>query len=140
MKLYVQVDKTRPDIMVVDISMPGNSGIDLIRELKARHLGIAGTRVFHARRNACTRSRSSARVPGATWMKQEPPERLIEGLRTVLKGELFVSQRMSSTMLNAFVGAFAPCGGRSSMESLSVRELQVFEGIGGGLSTQQPGR
>lgn len=135
----VQVDKTRPDIAVVDVSLPGNSGIELIRDLKARHpeLPILVLSMHDEMLYAEQTMRAGAR---GYVMKQEPPERLLEGLRTVLKGQLFVSQRLASTMLNAFVGGLPPANGRNGMQSLSVRELQVFEGIGGGMSTQQLGR
>jgi DNA-binding NarL/FixJ family response regulator len=134
----VQVDKTRPDIVVVDVSLPGNSGIDLIRDLKARHpeLPLLVLSMHDEMLYAEQAMRAGA---GGYVMKQEPPERLMEGLRTVLKGEMFVSPRLASTMLNAFVGGSSRANGRSGIELLSVRELQVFEGIGSGMSTQQLG-
>lgn len=136
---HVQVDQTNPDVVIVDISLPGNSGIDLIRDLKVRHpkLPMLVLSMHDEMLYAEQAMRAGAR---GYVMKQEPPERLIEGLRTVMKGELFVSQRMASTMLNTFVAGSARTNGRSGMELLSVRELQVFEGIGTGMSTQQLGQ
>lgn len=136
---HVQVDKTRPDIVIVDISLPGNSGIDLIRDLKARHPQLPML-VLSMHDEMLYAEQAMRAGAGGYVMKQEPPERLMEGLRAVLKGELFVSQRLASTMLNAFVGGSSRANGRSGIELLSVRELQVFEGIGGGISTQQLGR
>lgn len=134
-----QVDVTHPDLVIVDISLPQSSGIELIRDLKVRYpemlvlvLSMHDERLYAER---ALRAGASGYV-----MKQEPPERLLEGLRSVLKGDLFVSQRLSSLMLNAFVNSSPSTRGRTGMELLSDRELQVFEDIGGGLSTQQIGR
>ena len=135
----VQVDKTRPDIVIMDVSLPGNSGIELIRDLKVHHpdLPILVLSMHDEMLYAEQAMRAGAK---GYVMKQEPPERLLEGLRTVLKGQLFVSQHMASAMLNTFVGSSPRAKGHNGMQSLSVRELQVFEGIGGGMSTQQLGQ
>jgi len=135
----VQVDKTRPDIVVVDVSLPGNGGIELICDLKVRHpeLPILVLSMHDEMLYAEQAMRAGAK---GYVMKQEPPERLLAGLRAVRKGELFVSQRLASTMLNAFVGGSPRANGQNGLASLSVRELQVFEGIGGGMSTQQLGQ
>ena len=135
----VQVDKTRPDIVVVDISLPGNGGIELIRDLQACHpkLPILVLSMHDEMLYAEQAMRAGAK---GYVMKQEPPERLLAGLRAVQKGDLFVSQRLTSTMLNVFVGGSPRMNGRNGLSSLSVRELQVFEGIGGGMSTQQLGQ
>jgi len=81
-----QVDKTRPDIVVVDVSLPGNSGIELIRDLQACHpkLPILVLSMHDEMLYAEQAMRAGAK---GYVMKQEPPERLLAGLRAVQKGD-----------------------------------------------------
>lgn len=134
-----QIEETRPDIAIVDISLPETSGYELIRDIKLRHpalpilvLSMHDEKLYAER---AMRSGASGYV-----MKDEPPQKLLEGLRAVLKGQLSVSRSLANSMLNAYVNSSCRTKEQTGIQALSTRELQVFEGIGSGMSTQQLGR
>src|SRR5204863_10089046 len=68
-------------------------------------------------------------------MKQEPTSAVINAIRTILGGELYVSRKISVLVLNKFLESKASAPG-GQVESLSDRELQVFQMLGGGMSTR----
>ena len=69
-------------------------------------------------------------------MKREGGERLLEAIREVARGNIFLSQRISAGILELFVGG-QPVRERSSIQQLSDREFEVFELIGAGLSSRE---
>ena len=69
-------------------------------------------------------------------MKQEGTEKLVSAIRTVLRGEIYVSEKIASRMLGQYVGGKRDASG-SPLEILSDRELEVFELLGRSLSTRQ---
>jgi DNA-binding NarL/FixJ family response regulator len=70
-------------------------------------------------------------------MKQEGTDRLVEAIRTVMRGDIFVSDQMASRMLGRYLGGRQDIEVRSPIERLSDREIEVFELIGRGLATRQ---
>jgi DNA-binding NarL/FixJ family response regulator len=71
-------------------------------------------------------------------MKQELGERLISAIRTVMRGEIYLSEAMSSRILGKMVGGHARKENElTPMERLSDRELEVFEMLGRGLNTRE---
>ncbi len=124
----------RAELAVVDISMPDGDGIDLIREIKKRWPGLP-VLVFSMHDEMLYAERAIRAGASGYVMKQAPPERLVLGLRAVNKGEMFVSQQLATAMLNIFVAGSPRSVSRTGVELLSNRELQVFRGIGEGLST-----
>jgi len=131
-----QAVETRPDLVLTDLSLPDGSGLDLIRDLKERHPQLPV--VVLSMHDELLYAERVMRAGAAGYlMKHEPPERLMEGLRTVLRGESFFSPRVAASVMNTFVGGSPRSGKQGGMESLSDRELQMFVGIGGGLSTRQ---
>jgi len=69
-------------------------------------------------------------------MKREPPEKVVKGVRGILAGEIFVSERMVSRILKKFVGAGTEKV-ESALHELTNRELEVFRLIGHGYSTRE---
>jgi DNA-binding NarL/FixJ family response regulator len=70
-------------------------------------------------------------------MKQEASGKVLAALRRILGGEIYVSEKIASRMLQSYVGAKS--GGPSSVADLTDRELEVFRLIGEGLSTREIG-
>lgn len=132
------LEKTTPNIVVVDISLPCGCGIDLIHDVKLRYKKLPML-VFSMHDEMLYAERALRAGAGGYVMKNESPERLVEGLRAVLNGELFVSHRVAAKIMGAFVRNSSGLSKRYGMELLSARELQVFEGIGCGMSTIQIG-
>ncbi len=131
-----QAARTRPDIVVLDLSLPGNSGTSLIRDLKARHPNLP-LLVLSMHDEALYAEKVVRAGAHGYVMKQDASERLLEGMRSVLKGEIFVSRQVASALLSSIAGREARGTPRSGVASLSDREMQVFESIGAGLTTRQ---
>lgn len=124
-----QLEKVSPDIVIVDLSLREGSGIDLIRDLQVHFPGThVLTLSMHDERLYAERAlRAGAR---GYIMKSDPPERVLDGVRAVLRGELFVSSEVANALLHTFVSGTKRKTDRTGVDLLTNRELQVFECIG----------
>jgi DNA-binding NarL/FixJ family response regulator len=123
-----------PDVAVVDISLENGSGLELIKNIKSMYPAVAMLALsMHDESLYAERAlRAGAR---GYLMKREAATRVIQGIRAVLDGQLFVSQKISALMAERFVKGHGQAA--SPMEQLSDRELEVFELIGRGHGTRQ---
>ncbi|MHB8108943.1 MAG: response regulator [Syntrophorhabdaceae bacterium] len=130
------VEKDVPDMAIVDISLPGIDGIELIKELRLRRKEIPVLVVsMHDETLYAERSlRAGAR---GYIMKQEALDKLLIAIRKVLEGEIFVSERITTKMLEKFVSVEGVNQAASPIDLLSNRELTVFRLIGQGHKTRQ---
>ncbi|MDH3219456.1 MAG: response regulator transcription factor [Gammaproteobacteria bacterium] len=128
-----QVDATAPDLAIIDLSLAGGSGLDLIERIKARNSKLL---MLVASMHDETLYAERVLAAGARGYinKQEAQDRIIHAIRQVLGGKVYLSQNMTERLLNGLVDAN---NGRRDIDSLSNRELQVFELIGQGVSTSQ---
>jgi len=132
-----QVEALSPDVVVIDLSLKGGHGLELIQEIKARRRPVKMlVSTMH------DESLFAERVLRAGAMgyisKQESPDKIIGALRQVLRGEIYLSPRMANRFLHRL--ASGQSFETSPIDSLSDRELQVFEMIGQGLATKQIAR
>ena len=130
-----RVASSHPDLAVVDISLPTKSGLELINDLQALHpklpvlvLSMHDELVFAERV-----LRAGAR---GYVMKHSGGEVVLEAIRTVLAGQIFVSDQMSALVLKAF-SAGTRAVTRSPVDRLSDREFEVFKLMGEGCITRQ---
>lgn len=129
------MEEQEPQVAVVDLSLAGGSGIDLIKEIGKRHPSVIvlvltmHDELFYAERAL----RAGAR---GYVMKGEETDEVLEAIRQVLKGEIYVSEHLHSVLVQraADPGPNAPS---SAVESLSDRELEVFELVGRGQPTRE---
>lgn len=131
------VAKARPDIVVADISLEGNSGIELMKELAYRYddlpVLIYSMHDEHIYAERVLRAGARGYV-----MKHRPPEALLTAIRQVLDGKICLSKEVSDRLLGKFVGAKPQERGEiSPIERLSDRELEVLQLLGRGLTTSQ---
>jgi DNA-binding NarL/FixJ family response regulator len=132
----MQVIKTlQPDIVVVDISLKETSGIELIKDIKTQYPSLPVLALSMHDESLYAERALRAGAKGYI-MKAEATEKVITGIRTVLSGELYVSERMSAKMVRKLVGG-GPETGASPIDHLSDRELEVFLSIGRGQGTRQ---
>ena len=129
-----QVAETRPDLVIVDLTLKNGHGLDLIQEIKARH-GQVRMLVSSMHDESLFAERALRAGAAGYISKQEPPERMIDAMRRVLQGEIYLSSRMSTRLLHRLTTGEAI--DEDPVESLSDRELEVFEMIGQGLGTKQ---
>jgi DNA-binding NarL/FixJ family response regulator len=126
------IAKTKPDLVLVDISLPGKSGLELIKDIRAlhEHLPVLVISMHDESLYAERVLRAGARgyVP-----KHEGAAKMVEAIRAVLNGKIYVSEEMSAYFLEQLSGR-SSAQIRSPVEQLSDREFEVFELIGQGLS------
>ncbi len=129
------VASLKPRVAVVDISMEGGSGLELIKNVKAAH---PETTVIVLSMHDETLYAERALRAGARGyiMKREATKGVLQGIRTVLNGKLYVSEKLAMIIAEKFVDA-KPKPAGSIVDQLSDRELEVFDLLGRGLGTRR---
>src|SRR4051794_3846183 len=125
------VAKLNPDVAVVDISLSGRSGIDLTKELRNKHPNLP-VLVLSMHDETLQAERALRAGAKGYIMKREATTSVIAALRQVLRGGIYVSDRIGARLLGKL--AEAPPGVRSPLERLSDREMEIFTMIGQGAS------
>lgn len=124
-----------PDVAIVDLSLKGSSGIDLIKDL-AEHLPGTQTIVLSMHEEIFYVERALRAGARGYVTKQEATDRILEAIRTVQSGQVFMSPGMLEAMTFRMAGL--PAGTiASNIESLSDRERDVFRRLGQGQTTRQ---
>lgn len=127
--------RVKPAVVIVDISLENGSGLELIKNIKTLHPAVVMLALsMHDETLYAERAlRAGAR---GYLMKREAAKKVIQGIRAVLAGQLFVSEKIAALMTEKYVGGqtAAPA---SPVEQLSDRELEVFQLLGRGQSTRQ---
>ena len=132
-----EVERTHPDLVVIDLTLKGGHGIDLIEKIKARSEQVRMlVSSMHDEMLFAERVLRAGAMGYVT--KQESPETLLGAVRQVLRGEVYLSARMTSRLLHRVAAGGPPL--ESPLEILSNREIEVFEMIGQGLTTLQIAR
>jgi DNA-binding NarL/FixJ family response regulator len=125
-------DRLLPDLVILDISIEGANGIEVTKVLHRRYaeLPILILSMHEEDVYAERALRAGAR---GYLTKHEPPEMVIKAIRKILQGELHVSEKISSKLLQEIMEG--PVGERRiGVDRLTDRELEVFELIGQGQS------
>jgi len=143
------IRELQPDVAVIDIILHDQSGLDLIRQIRAEEKNAPSSHtplpphshtpkpplpiLVLSMHNETTHAEKALRAGAQGYiMKEDADEVLIEALRTVLSGKLFVSDAIQQKMLHATLDE-EPAG----IESLTTREKEVFECLGQGLTTRK---
>jgi DNA-binding NarL/FixJ family response regulator len=132
---FQKIGVERPDIVIVDISLEGGSGIDLIKNIKATHPDVAMI-VLSMHDESLYAERALRAGARGYIMKREATKKILHAIRSVLDGKLYISDKISDAMAEKFVDG-RPATAASPVEQLSDRELEVFQLLGRGLSTRQ---
>jgi DNA-binding NarL/FixJ family response regulator len=127
-----------PDLVLADLTMPGKSGLEFIKDLQAQYPTVPVLVIsMHDERIYAERV---LRAGGRGYiMKNEGGEKVLEAIRQVLNGQVYVSQSMSAVLLDTFTQRHSDLG-EATLGALSDREFEVFQLIGQGLSGQQIGQ
>lgn len=125
----------KPDVAVVDLSLKDSSGIELIKSLRESQPGVAVLVLsMHDESQYAERAlRAGAR---GYVMKRETTRKVIEAIRRILEGRIYVSEKVAESMAGQ-VAHRKSSPDRSPVEQLSDRELEVFEMLGQGQGTRQ---
>jgi len=132
------VESLTPQLVVVDITLPGKPGLELIKDLKSSNPNLPVLVVsMHDESLYAERTlRAGAR---GYLMKNEGGDRLLEGIRAVLDGKVFVSPAISSKILDELSGGRTRRRDQDGLSGLTDREFEVFQFIGQGLTTREIG-
>jgi DNA-binding NarL/FixJ family response regulator len=134
-KAFEAVGVLNPDVALVDISLKGGNGLELIKNIKARYPDLP-LLVLSMHDETLYAERALRAGSLGYIMKEEAIEKVLTAIRHVIAGEIFLSDRMKGRMLNQLVGGRIKQG-TSSIDNLSDRELEVFRLIGEGRGTRQ---
>ena len=125
---------SKPDLVLSDLTMPGRSGLEFIKDLKAAHVDLVILVVSMHDESVFAERALRAGARGYI-MKEAGGENLLAAIRQVLRGDVYVSPRMSARILEGLSGT-RPRGSTSPIEKLTDREFEVFQLIGQGKSTR----
>jgi DNA-binding NarL/FixJ family response regulator len=127
-----------PDIVVVDISLAGEvNGIDLVRALKAR-IPQVKTLILTMYDEKLYAERALKAGARGYVTKKDAPDKLVNAIRTVKSGELYLDDNISRKLLDKILHG-STNGSGSPVDILSNREFEIFQLIGEGLKTQEIG-
>lgn len=128
------ITREKPDAVVADLGLQGMSGLDLIKNIKARHpqLPVLVISMLDESIYAERALRAGAR---GYLMKKESADHVVNALRRVLSGKVYVSETLADKMMDQV--AFGKPATPSAIDSLSDRELEVFQLIGKGYKASQ---
>lgn len=125
----------KPDIVVIDISLPGMNGIELIKHLKAQNPELLMLVVSRHDEDMYAERAIKAGARGYL-MKMEAGDVIVNAIRRILKGQIYLSEEINNKLLMGMMSG-GQVGRSSPLEILSDRELEVFELIGNGSTTRE---
>jgi DNA-binding NarL/FixJ family response regulator len=125
----------QPHVAIVDISLESGSGIELIKSIKAMFPAVA-VLVLSMHDESLYAERALRAGARGYVMKREAAKKVIQAIRCVLAGQLYVSEKIAARMAEKFVEG-RPTATASPIEQLSNRELEVFQLLGLGHNTRQ---
>lgn len=126
--------ETEPDVAVVDIALGDAHGLDLVQNLRAQQPDLQV--VIYSMYDESIYAERAIRA-GATGyvMKSEPTQVVVEAIRSVARGEVYLSGRMASRMLSKLARG-TTSGPGYAIDALTDREVAVFQLLGQGRGVQ----
>ncbi len=134
---FTDIAALKPDLVIVDISLGGTNGIELIKDLSHRDSSLR-ILVLSTHDESLYAERALRAGARGYVMKHEATEHVMTAMRQVLSGGVYLSERMRNRLLHQVVGG-VPAARASGFDQLSDRELEVFQLLGEGRSTRQIG-
>lgn len=133
-----KVGDCRPDLVVIDISLGGMSGLELIKRLQAQHPDLPLLVVSTHDESLFAERALQAGARGYV-MKSEVDVTIVEAVRRVLRGSYYVSEAISNKIVHQFQhhGGSLAAEDEAPLSRLTDRELEVFEQIGLGRTTRE---
>ena len=129
------IEDCHPDVAIVDISLGQSSGLQLIKDLQNKNADLP-ILVLSMHDELLYAERSISAGAKGYIMKQEPPKKVSSALRKILNGGIYISDSLGANLLKKSDNKQSAVH-RLPVESLSNRELEVFQLIGQGLKTQK---
>ncbi len=130
------VKTLRPDLVLVDVILPGKPGFELIKDLATMFPEVA-ILVYSMREESFYAERAMRAGARGYLMKSAGGEELVKAIRQVLGGKVYLSQDLSASILDSLSGN--PRRPAGALSVLSDREFEVFQLVGDGLPTGEIG-
>lgn len=128
------IEAEDPDLVVVDISLPGMSGIELVKQLQSMRPQI-NTLVVSRHDESLYAERAIRAGAKGYVMKLAAPDELVKAVRKVMNGGIYVSEKVNERLLMGMISGKEMVS-QSPLDVLSDRELEVFELTGKGFGTR----
>ena len=129
------VEKLQPDVAIIDISLEDAHGLDLVQNIKAQYPNVQVV-VFSMYDESVYAERAIRAGASGYLMKSEPTQSVVEAIRSVMQGEVYLSRRMASRMLSKIATGRSSSPG-FAIDQLTDREMAVFQMLGEGFSVQE---
>jgi DNA-binding NarL/FixJ family response regulator len=131
---FLAISTLRPDIVVLDISLSGPDGLDVLKEIRTKTTNLP-VLILTMHDESIYAERAMRAGANGYIMKQEATEKVLVAIRRILQGEVYLSDRLTNSMLRQYARGTTPQS--SPLLNLSDRELEVFRLIGKGHGTRQ---
>lgn len=129
------IETLHPDIVVLDISLSGPDGLDVLKEIRMKSTALP-VLILSMHDESIYAERAMRAGANGYIMKQEATEKVLVAIRRILHGDVYLSDRLTKTMLQQFVRGGPPANS-SPLLNLTDRELEVFRLIGEGHGTRR---
>jgi DNA-binding NarL/FixJ family response regulator len=130
-----QIERSRPDLVIVDISLSGPDGLELLKGIRARDASLP-VLILSMLDEVLYAERALRAGANGYIMKHEATDKVLVAIRRILCGDIYVSEQIANKMLHEFAGG-SPAAHVSPVAGLTDRELEVFRLIGEGHATRQ---
>lgn len=128
------ISSLRPDLVVVDLTLPDKNGLELLKDIQALHPGTSSI-VLSMHDESLYAERALRAGARGYVMKEAAADNLIGAIRKVLSGGVYVSEAVAGKMLEGVVGGRGKAAG-SAIDRLTDRELEILDMIGKGVATK----
>jgi DNA-binding NarL/FixJ family response regulator len=132
---WSEIERLKPDMVLVDISLKRRDGISLVREIGKYYPDLPVLVVSMHDENQFAKRSLQAGAKGYI-MKEETLTSIVKAIRCILEGKIYLSERLKDTFLTQFAGGLT-AGDSFPVSKLSDRELEVYRFIGMGLGTNE---
>ena len=130
------IEERRPSVAIVDITLKGSSGLELLKRLRARQIDVP-VLILSMHDESLYAERALHAGARGYVTKHEASEEVMVAVRQILRGDIYLNRRFMSRMAQKMMTGTEASHG--SIDRLADRELEVFELIGRGLSTREIG-
>lgn len=130
------LEKQTADLVVVDLSLRTSHGLELIKDLKISHPELP-TLVLSMHDESLFAERALRAGAHGYITKQEPSDVILEAMRKILQGEMFVSPKMALQLVSVLINKSRPGAKKRLFERMTDREMEIFQLVGSGHSTRQ---
>lgn len=128
------IKETQPSVAIIDVTLRGSSGLELLKDLRAQAIELP-TLILSMHDESVYAERALRAGAKGYVTKNEASTAVLNAIRQIVKGEIYLNPRFMSRMVSRITGARDIASG--PIDRLADRELEVFDMIGRGLTTRE---